>query len=348
MVKKSTSLLPTQTTLKTGSIDKISAKLCLQDHLYLFADFEEIFKIGESNIKILKSKIIKTFLKGDLIYDLSALFTDKEVMELSPEFFIKTFNVQETEKDEDWNFYEQGILEVRSNDRHEWYKTYLFPIIDNLAIHIADLITVLRNCNLLAEAKFFSSIELKKTAKKKIGKLKTTKRNEEIIEQYTIIFKDDKSLSVTDIAKLIEDKSSYNLSQRTIADIITEHHRQYVNDVWKKYLMQKEERTKEIMLGIDYADLNKNKNGLLPKITIEQPVIILNYLLGEDMYSSNQDFIQSLWKKYQGKPTEKQVAEELDNNVKEKIISRLCIQPHKLDQMTEKLPRPTPPPPAYL
>ena len=333
---KSLASLSARTTLKIGGINEISAKLCLQDYFYFFAHFEEIFTIGVNTAKILKARIMKSFLKEELVYDLRALFKDEKAMELSPDFFIKIFDIQETEKDKDWDFYEQGILEVRNNDQKEWYKIYAFQIIPNLAIHITDLIIVLKNCGLVAEAEFFSLIEQKKRARQEIGKLKTAKRDKNIIDQYQIIFKDKPSLSITDITKLIKNKLSLDLSERTIADIITKYHQQYVEDTWNKYLIQREEKIEEIMLGIDYADTNKNENGLLPQISMNQ-TNIFNYSSEKKIYCRNQDLIQNLWTEYQGKPTKNQIAEGLDNKVKKNIMSKLCIQPHKLGQMIEKL-----------
>jgi hypothetical protein len=333
---KSLPSLPARTTLKIGGINEISAKLCLQDYFYFFAHFEEIFMIGANTAKILKARIMKSFFKEELIYDLRALLRGEKAMELSPDFFIKIFDIQEAEKDKDWDFYEQGILEVRNNDQKEWYKIYVLQIIPNLAIHITDLIIVLKNCGLAEEAEFFSLIEQKKRAKQEIGKLKTAKRDQKIIDQYQIIFKDKPSLSITDITKLIKNKLSLDLSERTIADVITKHHQQYIKDTWKKYLKQRKKRIKGIMLGIDYADANKNENGSLPQISMGQPNIF-SYSSEKRIYCCNQDLIQNLWTEYQGKPTKKQVAKGLDNKVKKNIMSKLCIQPHKLDQMIEKL-----------
>jgi hypothetical protein len=333
---KSLTILPARTTLKIGGINEISAKLYLQDYFYPFSHFEEIFTIGVSAAKILKARIMKSFFKEELIYDLRALFKDEEAMRVSPDFFIKIFDIQESEKGKEWDFYEQGILEVRNNDQKEWYKIYVLQIIPNLAIHITDLIIVLKNCGLTAEAEFFSIIKPKKRAKQEIGKLKTAKRDQKIIDQYQIIFKDKPSLSITDITKLIKNELSLDLSERTIADIITKYHQQYVHDTWKKYLIQREEKIEEVMLGIDYADANKNADGLLPQISMEQPNI-LSYSSEKKIYGFNQDFIQNLWQECQDKPTQKQVAEGLDNKVKKNIMSKLCIQPHKLDQMIKKL-----------
>ena len=64
---------------------------------------------------------------------------------------------------------------------------------------------------------------------------------------------------------------------------------------------------------------------------------IFSYSSEKKIYCRNQDLIQNLWKEYQGKPAKKQVAEGLDNKVKKNIMSKLCIQSHKLDQMIEKL-----------
>ena len=333
---KSLASLSARTTLKIRGINEISAKLCLQDYFYFFAHFAEIFMIGANTAKILKARIMKSFLKEELVYDLRALFKDEKAMELSPDFFIKIFDIQETEKDKDWDFYEQGILEVRNNNQKEWYKIYVLQIIPNLAIHITDLIIVLKNCGLAEEAEFFDLIEQKKRAKQEIGKLKTAKRDKKIIEQYQIIFKDKLSLSITDITKLIKNKLSLDLSERTIADIITQYHQQYVEDTWKKYLIQREEKIKEIILGIDYADTNKNENGLLPQISMNQ-TNIFNYSSEKKIYCRNQDLIQNLWTEYQGKPTKNQIAEGLDNKVKKNIMSKICIEVHKLDQMIKKL-----------
>ena len=72
------------------------------------------------------------------------------------------------------------------------------------------------------------------------------------------------------------------------------------------------------MLGIDYADANKNENGSLPHISMNQ-TNIFSYSLEKNIYCHNQDLIQNLWIAYQGKPTKNQVTEGLDNKVKNKL-----------------------------
>ena len=342
-------MLSSQATLELAGINKISAKLCLQDYFYSFTCLEEVLGIGVSTAKILKSRIMKAFLQEELIYDLRAFFSkdyevdsDEKPLDLSPELFIKFFAIQESEKDKDWDFYEHGILKGRSDDRKEYYKIYVSLIIHNLAIHITDLIAVLRNCGLTTEAEFFSLIEPKKRTKQEIAKLKTEKRNKKIIEQYQIIFKNTPKLSIAGISILIKGQLLLDLGTRTIQDIITDHRQQNVTDTWEKYQRQRNRRIEEIMLGIDYAEANKDENGLLPKINRDPPTNIFKPFFGKDgeisvMYYFDQDFIQNLWEKHQGKPTEEQVSEALDNKAQDKIMSKFCIAPHKLKQMIKKI-----------
>jgi hypothetical protein len=179
-----------------------SAILCLKDgKFYLFSDFEEIFGIGASAAKGLKSLIMKAFSKNELSSNLYYR-DDTDYIQVDQESFRGLFDIQIVEESQGWDSY---LARSETN-------CLLMPLIHNLAIHIIDLIAILKESNLTAEAEFFQKDKFfcSTCSQREIGKIMTSKRNKEIINKFEAIRKRVPTESDTEIVKLIKKDSKNN------------------------------------------------------------------------------------------------------------------------------------------
>ena len=157
-----------------------AALLLRKDDYFLFSDLDSVLDISEKEARELKGHIMKTFWLKKLTHKLSAFpshtphistnangigKTDQERIEIGRETFLSFLNSQEINtfviSNKEWNFYEKLIIEEK-NTKKELNKEKFVTIFDerpakcdwilsylpNLAVHIEDLIFVLKKIGL--------------------------------------------------------------------------------------------------------------------------------------------------------------------------------------------------------
>lgn len=231
---------------------------------------------------------MKAFLKNELFCHLYH-FDGTDYRQFDREEFT---DIQIVEESQDWDSY----LDCSETN------CLLMPLIPGLAIHIIGLIAILKGSNLTAEAEFFRST----CSQRERGKIKTSKRDKEIIKQYEAIHKTSPTISDTKIVQLIrKDPKNNGLilpSKGTIADVISDHYSPLIRSGHEKCEKHKNELSEEIMLGIDYADKNKI-DGKFPPISSKCDDDISKYI-----YFRYYKIIHSIWKDGEPKPNKEQVS----------------------------------------